>query len=167
MLTATQAWRLYNELLQNFTARLFFRQYKYAEGWGKKEEGGKQDDSFSAFCEREVACTCSLKDNSKPIYPKLCNEGVKAKKKPKTKPQTLPLLRVRELRMKIKHLKKKSKTYIHTNSYSFFFSLVEKTREGLQKIAWCMVNAFISVHAAAISTPNVVLSVTWQSMFLH
>lgn len=46
---ATQVWRLYNELLQNFTARLFFRQYKYAEDWGKKEEGGKEDDHSVGF----------------------------------------------------------------------------------------------------------------------
>lgn len=36
-LTATQAWGLYNELLQNFTARLFFRQHKYAKVWGKRK----------------------------------------------------------------------------------------------------------------------------------
>lgn len=113
MLTATQAWRLYNELLQNFTARLFFRQYKYAEGWGKKEEGGKQDDSFSAFCEREVACTCSLKDNSKPIYPKLCNEGVKAKKKTKNKTPNPTIAKSERIKDENKAFKKE-KQDIHT-----------------------------------------------------
>lgn len=53
---------------------------KYAEVWGKKEKGGKEDNSFSAFWEKEVVCTCSLEDNSKHIHTKLCNEEGECKK---------------------------------------------------------------------------------------
>lgn len=81
---------------------------------GKKEDGGKQDDSFSTSCVRKMPCTCSLKGNSKGTYVKLFNEEVKDK--------TLPLQsKSDKIKDENKTFKEKTRIYIHTNRYSSFF----------------------------------------------
>lgn len=93
----------------------------------EKEDGGKKDNSFSAFWENEVVCTCSLEDNSKHVHTKLGNERGECEKK------SLPLLRVTELRLKIKYLRRKPR-HTYTQINSTLFSLAEKMRVVYKKL---------------------------------
>lgn len=101
-----------------------------------------------------MICTCSLEDNSKHVHPKLGNERSECEKK------SLPLLRVTELRLKIKYLKRKPR-HTYTQINSTLFSLAEKMRVVCKKLLDIR-SIYIHIHknAAARGISKVVPSVT-------